>query len=271
MLCDYHVHTHHSIDSRQTLSELCRAAQGQGLAEICLTEHYEPHHPQHKLGDPPIQKSLLLELDQARQEFPSLSILLGMEIGDNPPWHEEILAWLEDWPLDYRLLSLHLVDGVDAYTPEFFQRHGLNRGQAYQAYAQAVLDSIRSWQPKDYDALAHLGFVGKNAPFPMEQQPLRMNDAPETIESILRILAQSGKALEINTSRMDAWGEPIPDVHMIRRFHELGGEFVIFGSDAHGPGSVGRGVIPARALAQACGIRYTLRFVQRKAIPILID
>ena len=42
---DYHLHTVHSFDGRQTIQELCESTLRQGVEEICLTEHIEPGHP----------------------------------------------------------------------------------------------------------------------------------------------------------------------------------------------------------------------------------
>jgi len=265
MSMDYHLHTRHSMDSQQSMEDLCQAALRQGLREICLTDHYEPHHPMPGSDLPPVKEILLPELEAARARFPSLTIRLGIEIGDNPPWHEEIKAWLEGWPLDYRLLSLHLVDGLDPYFPEYFERYGRDRGKAYAAYAQALLKSLQSWAPKDYDAMAHIGYVSKKAPFPEAQRPFRWTDAPDVLDEILGILARDGKALEINTSGYAYSDQPLPGEDLLRRFRALGGEFVVLGSDAHSPDRVGQYFSKAMALAQACGFRYTLSFQARKA------
>ena len=51
---DYHLHTFHSMDGRQTVDDLCRTMAAQGVEEICLTEHIEPGHPDRSLDIPPV-------------------------------------------------------------------------------------------------------------------------------------------------------------------------------------------------------------------------
>ena len=43
---DYHLHTLHSMDGRQSMDELCQTMIERGVQEICLTEHIEPGHPE---------------------------------------------------------------------------------------------------------------------------------------------------------------------------------------------------------------------------------
>lgn len=268
---DYHLHTRHSMDSRQTMEALCQAALLQGLREICVTDHYEPHHPLTSFNLPPQREALLADLEEARLRFPSLSIRLGMEIGDHPQWHEEIIGWLDEWPLDYRLLSLHLVEGLDPYFSEYFERYGQDRATAYDAYARALLRSLKSWKPEEYDAFAHIGYVSKKAPFPGPQRSFRWSDAPDTLDELLRLLAQQGKALEVNTSGYAFSDQPLPGPDILRRFRELGGEFIVFGSDAHVPERVGQFFDRALALVLACGFRHTLSFQARQARVVSLE
>ena len=56
----------------------------------------------------------------------------------------------------------------------------------------------------------------------------------------MKILANKGKGMEINTSGFDRVGEFLPSAPFIKRFKELGGEIVTVGSDAHDIGRVGQ-------------------------------
>ena len=46
--------------------------------------------------------------------------------------------------------------------------------------------------------------------------------------------------MEINSSGVDRVGEFLPSADFLRRFHELGGEIVTIGSDAHAADRVGQ-------------------------------
>ena len=59
---DYHLHTHYSMDGRQSIDDLCRTMVERGVEEICLTEHIEPGHPDPAMDIPPIWDVLLSEV-----------------------------------------------------------------------------------------------------------------------------------------------------------------------------------------------------------------
>jgi len=117
---DYHLHTIHSMDGIQTMDELCRAMLDRGVEEICLTEHIEPGHPDASLDIPPIWDLWFSEITEMRRRYPLLTIRAGVEIGDNPPIHDQIVKTLDELSLDFRLLSLHLVGDIDPYEARFF-------------------------------------------------------------------------------------------------------------------------------------------------------
>ena len=50
---DYHIHSNHSMDGRQTIAEACRAALAAGLDEVCFTDHIEFGHPDPGTDVPP--------------------------------------------------------------------------------------------------------------------------------------------------------------------------------------------------------------------------
>jgi histidinol-phosphatase (PHP family) len=268
MRADYHLHTNHSMDGHMTLTELCEAAIRAGLDEICLTEHIEPGHPDAGADIPPDPAAWLDDITAARAAYPGLVIRAGIEIGDNPACRPAIHAWLDVLPLDFRLLSLHLVDNEDPYNPRTFQ--GKTKEGLYRRYVESKLESVLAWPPEAFDSMAHLGYCAKFAPYPAAERHLRYHHAPDAFDALFRALAQGGKAIEINTSGLKALGEPFPGPELLRRFAELGGEFVTIGSDAHTPERVGQGEQYARELAKACGLRYGLTFEMRAARPYLL-
>lgn len=271
---DYHIHSNHSMDGRQTIAEACRAALAAGLDEVCFTDHIEFGHPDPGTDVPPDMDARARDLEAARAAFPQLTIRSGIEIGDNPACHDRIRAWLKQYPVDFLLLSMHLIDGVDPYYEPGMAREsyfaGKTRAQAYRLYAECRVRQLQSWRPEEYDSLAHFGFVCKFAPYPPQTRPFVWQDAPDEIDAALAILAQSGKALEINTSGWKVTAEPIASESIVRRFRELGGEFVTFGSDSHTADYVGFRLAQARALARRCGFRYAITAEKREARPYAI-
>ena len=257
---DYHLHTLHSMDGVQTMDELCAEMTRQGVEEICLTEHYEPGHPDPTLDIPPIWDVWFDEIRQMRQKYPTLTIRAGCEIGDNPPIHEQIVRTLDALPLDFRLLSLHLVGDVDPYEARFYE--GRTRDEAYRLYAEAKAASILGWT--DFDSVAHIGYVAKFSPYTGDIKPLRFEDAPDAFDAILKHIIGLGKCLEINTSGVKATGDTLPHGSIIRRYIELGGENFTFGSDAHDTDRDYEGIEDAKARVKALGGKYQASFEQRR-------
>lgn len=257
---DYHLHSTHSMDGRQSLEEIAQRALALGIDEICVTEHIEPHHPTPGVDKPPIFSEWLREVQKVREKYPGLILRQGIEIGDNAPYRGEIIATLDALPLDFRLLSLHLVDNVDPYEAVYFE--GKTQAEAYRLYVQRRLESVKNFP--DYDAIAHLGYVCKFAPYPPQVRPMRYAHAPEELDALLRHLARAGKALEINASGLRETDSPLPGADIIRRFLELGGEFFTFGSDAHQPDHIYLHVERAKDIARSCGARWQASFERRR-------
>jgi len=74
--------------------------------------------------------------------------------------------------------------------------------------------------------------------------------------AVLRALAASDRILEINSNEgAPPPRGPNPGLVVVRWWHEEGGAAVSFGSDAHRPDRLGRGVPGAAAIADAAGFR----------------
>ncbi len=265
---DYHLHTRHSMDCEMTLDTLCEAAIAAGLDEICVTDHTDFGHPHIPERFAPVISEWLADVERAQRAYPRLLIRVGLEIGDNPLIRDEIRAFHRALPLDFRLLSLHLVDNDDPYFQECFKTQG--QDAFYRRYVEAVLDSALCWPAEEYDAIAHLGYCAKFAPYPVETRALRWRHAPDLFDALFRVMAREGKALEINVSGRKTMGECIPDRELLARFRAVGGEFVTLGSDAHYAAYVGRWLDDAREMAKEIGFRYVLTFDRAEPIPVAL-
>ena len=258
---DYHLHTFHSMDGRQSMDDLCRTMVERGVEEICLTEHIEPGHPDHKADIPPDWPIYMEEIRQMRQKYPMLTIRAGVEIGDNPAIRDQIKADLDALPLDFRLLSLHLVNGIDPWMSDLYFA-GKTRNQAYREYAEAKAESILSWT--DFDSVAHIGYAAKFSVYTGPEQPLYYHDAPDVFDAILRHIIDLGKCLEVNTSGFASTGDTFVHSSIIRRYIELGVEHFTFGSDSHATDRNYDGIERAKEMVRTLGGKYQASFDQRR-------
>lgn len=258
---DYHVHSLHSFDGLQSVVDACRRMAEQGVQEVCFTEHIEPGHTGEGVDVPPVWDALMRDIQAARQQIPGLEVRMGVEIGDNPACRERIEAMLDGLPLDFRLLSLHLVNGVDCYDAERYYA-GKTRAQAYREYAEAKAASICAWT--DFDSAAHIGYVSRYSPYTGADQPLRYEDAPEAFDAIFHHLIDHDKCLEVNTASLRSMGDCLPSRGLVARYIELGGEQFTFGSDAHKVEKDYEGIEEAKELVRSLGGKYQAAFRGRQ-------
>jgi histidinol-phosphatase (PHP family) len=93
---------------------------------------------------------------------------------------------------------------------------------------------------------------------------MRYTDAPDALDALFTHLAQNGKGLEINTSTYAERGYCMPDLDMLTRYRELGGEIVTIGSDAHRAQRIGAHYDAARDLIRAAGLGYVCTYTDHK-------
>lgn len=230
---DFHMHTRVSFDGHDTGMEMALAAKAAGLKEICFTDHLD-YDPLGKMGVLAFDtQAYNAEYDNL--EVPGLIIRRGMEFGMAHDNREQFKLDLQRRPFDFVLGSIHFVDDLDVYYPDFWQ--GKTVFQAERRYLEETLNCISIHD--DFDVLAHLTYVAKPNCHPAPR-PVPFGEHREVIEEILKLLVVKGKGMELNTSGMDRCGGFLPTRDIFLRFKELGGEIVTVGSDAHRKNRVGQ-------------------------------
>ena len=230
---DYHMHTRVSFDAHETGEAMAKAAARKGLKEICFTDHLD-YDPLGRMGCMAFDTAVY-SAEYDNLEIPGLKIRRGMEFGMTATNTEQFRKDLQRRPFDFVLGSIHFVDDLDVYFPEYWADKTIF--QAERRYLETTLDCVRIHN--DFDVLAHLTYIAKAQSHP-DHRPVPFADHREIIDEILRIVAAKGKGLEVNTSGMDRSGGFLPTADMVRRFRELGGEIVTVGSDAHNAARVGQ-------------------------------
>lgn len=140
---------------------------------------------------------------------------------------------LRGHPYDFVLGSLHnLEDGVDYFHYDYASA---DIGAVLDIYFRAELELV---EMGGFQSLAHLTYPMRY--MPEYKRPADTRRWQDVIDTLFRRMAEQGIALEINTSGLrQAIGQTSPDLPLIRRFRELGGENITIGSDAHRPEDVG--------------------------------
>lgn len=230
---DFHMHSIVSYDGHDTPEELLKAAKEAGLREICFTDHMD-----YQLKKPKEQTAYTVDVYNAAYDglkAPGITIRNGVEVG-LAPWNaEQINSDLSLRHYDFVLGSVHFVDDLDLYFPEFWERKTVP--QAEQQYFEEILRCVEIHD--NFDVLGHLTYISKAAAHPAPRL-VCLDEYRDVIVEIMKVLIAKDKGLEVNTSGLDRVGDFLPGEQYLRLFKELGGKIVTVGSDAHTANRVGQ-------------------------------
>lgn len=258
-MIDLHTHSIFSFDADYTLNEMLKGAERAGISELCITDHVD--------FDAPNIEDRLPNLTARRESAEnadnySVHLTLGAEISlQDSASAKATWEYICDAELDFIIASVHIIDGKEVWTEEFYR--GRTKEQTYTEYLEAVLRMLPTFP--EMDILGHYDFVAKYAPYPDRSFDYEL--APAIFDDVLAFLLDYHKSLEINTSiwRGDrAWG-----LDLLKRFVALGGRYITIGSDAHNPWAIGYRVKEAMVMAKEAGVRSIAVFSQRR--PYFID
>ena len=255
---DYHMQSAMSYDTDSDAGAMALQALAMGLKEICFTDHIDysrciPH------GE------ISFRADDYRRYYrdlgvPGLRIRHGVELGLTEHNVREADAELRRYPYDFVIGSIHHVDDLDIYLPEYWADK--TPEQAERRYFETMLSCVRRHDA--FDVLGHITYIAKSPSNP-RRRVISYEDYPEYFDEILKILVAKGKGIEINTSGMDIAGDFLPGEAFLRRFKELGGRLVTVGSDAHAPERVGRHIPEALSMLREI-FGYVCTFEGRRPI-----
>lgn len=256
---DGHLHTDRSADSEVPIDLYAADAVARDIRELAITDHldFSPNLP--NVGIDVTERERTVRAAAERWGPRGVDIRFGVEITYESDREDEIREHLRRMPYDYRIGSVHV--GPDS--PYHASRvasfvEGKPLAEIVRPYFDEVERAIRSGL---FDTLGHLDFVKRYlVPWVM---PVDLAAAPELYDSVLRALVETGTTLEVNTSglRQRAW-ETYPSAAIVERFHAMGGERVVAGSDAHLGASFAFGLEEGyRSLAEAGFEHLTFRRV----------
>lgn len=243
MLYDTHIHTQFSHDSKMSLRDAIAKARELELG-IIVTEHIDLNYP-----DPEAFRLNTHDYFESYASYRSDTVLLGVEIGLSQNELADNRRIIDSNPFDYVIGSIHLVNDVDTYAEVYYK--GKSKQQAYEEYFNAMLECIQVY---DFiDSLGHIDYICRYARY--ADQELYYSDFEEQVNSILTVLADQGKCLELNTRRIGNKKSAACLLPIYKRFKELGGKYVTIGSDAHHPADIGKNFALALDITKSVGLK----------------
>lgn len=268
ILADYHMHTHNSGDSEAPMKDMIDTSISCGLKSICFTEHMDIDYPEYP-QDNITSKTFLLDADSYSEEFnkfkteyqDKLDIHFGVEIGLQPHLVEQNTDFISKYPFEFIIASNHICNHKDPYYPEFYI--GRSEKEAMSEFFESTLENVKLFD--EYDVFGHLDYAVRYTP--SKGKNYSYQDHKDIIDEILKIIVSKGKGLDVNTKSLySGMNETNPCTDILKRFKELGGEIITFGSDAHKPQDISREFDKAAQIVLDAGFKYYCTFDNRKAL-----
>lgn len=262
---NYHMHSSHSFDAKDSIIDMCASAVKVGLREIAITDHFEP--TKGNVGFPDYEpKRYFYDMLKAKAIFGShLKIKYGVELGQPHLYPKYSLKLIEKYPYDYVLASVHRLKDDTDFSKVVYDQDNIGE------YCTNYLDELKAlalWNR--FDCIAHIDLIKRYA----SKYGVRADlmDYREQLEEILKIIIENGKGIEINTSglRQDA-KECLPGLEIVKFYRQLGGDIITVGSDAHNVEDVGKGIKTGIEIAKAAGFDYMTVYSERQPTMIRIS
>lgn len=264
ILADYHLHTSFSGDSTAPMESMIEKAVAIGMKTLCFTEHMDMDFPYRTKEE---QGCFDLDSDAYRQKFmhckekykDRIQLNFGVELGIQSQIAEKLEEYTGKYDFDFIIASSHLCNRKDPYYADFYE--GRSEEEAYREYFQSILDNLEVF--RNFDVYGHLDYVVRYGP--LKDKNYSYDKYKDILDKILLRLVSEGKGIEVNTGAMPhKLKELNPCTDIIKRFRELGGEWITVGSDAHAPGRIGEGFSKAEDILKACGFKYYTVFADRR-------
>lgn len=237
MKIDCHNHAIYSPDASQSLAELAAAAAANGVGYLAVTEHMDLGFPNDKrpkdepLFDYRVNRGYFDEIAELAEKYAgAMYIVAGIEAGYTEDSTAATESELAKYPFGYIINSVHICHGLDCYWAGYYD--GYTQQRAYDEYLDCVRESLDA--PYPFHAIGHLGYIARPAPY--TDKRLLYADHADKLDDILRVMIARDKILELNSAVGSSAANGalcLPDVGIVKRYYELGGRLINFGSDSH--------------------------------------
>lgn len=258
---DHHVHTEFSPDSEATMREYLE----QGMKKIMFTDHVDIGSPDSMFVEVIDYDEYFKIIKKLQKEY-DVEILVGVEMGYQKEYRNEIEAFVKRYPFDFVIASIHFGDGMDFYSGEFFK--GKTQREAYERYFEIVEDMVENFE--SFDVVGHMDYITRYGGF--NRKYYEYLEYKVIIEKILKKIIKKGKGIEINTSGMRNELKVFhPKKEIVERFWGLGGKIITLGSDAHIVSDFSFYFEESVQMLRDSGVEYITEFEKRKKKKIIIN
>ena len=243
MIVDTHTHSTYSFDGQAELKDMLAAAQAKGVAFYGVSEHFNYEFDLDNLlrvDKDEWERVIAFDVDgyfhgarHLQEDYAGvMNVLIGAEFGfsDDEAVKAQYAETARTYNPDFIINSVHCANGNDYY---FYPPQG-DKAKVYGEYLALIRRSLDV--PYPYDVVGHIGYVARYVAY--EDKKIDLEMFGTQIDDILSTIIAKDKILEVNTSTKQLPQKTMPDRDILRRYYQLGGRKISFGSDAHDPGRI---------------------------------
>ncbi len=257
MLADYHMHTKFSDDSDFEMEDEILCAIEKGLDEICFTEHVDYGVKFESNCD---YTQYFSEFERCKEKYKNqIRLKKGIEFGMQSHTIAQFQRDFDEYDFDFVILSCHQIQNLEFWNGAF--QKGKTQKEINEAYYEEIYHCICNY--KDYSVLGHLDAIKRDDPYGVYEDDLVM----DLIDKILKKVIEDGKGIEVNTSN---FRYHLPDLtpsrKILKRYYDLGGRVLTFGSDSHKKEHVGYKIEEVRNIVKEIGFSHFMTFEKMKMI-----
>lgn len=266
MLADMHTHSVYSHDSVCPIEDMCAEQLKNGTRITAVTDHADIFsYNEYDIFEPIKNAHNAIKVLNKKYDGEIL-ILSGVEIGEGT-WFPQIRKKMEAL-VDYDVIigSVHCVKYKQLTMPySAIDFSELPENTIYE-FLDAYFDDVTEMtETADFDILAHLTcpiryISGKY------KIKLNMESFKSKIDNILKKIIKQNIALEVNTSGYDMLNDFLPSCAIIKRYHDLGGELLTLGSDAHIAQNASKNFEKAISFIKETGFKHLYYYQNRKPV-----
>lgn len=234
-------------------------ARQKGIEEFGISEHaYHFYQTKDIISNPWMEERRYYDMQDYLKLFheawnENIPVKMSIEMDYTPGKHAEMKRFIDAYPFDYVIGSIHWVEDFGIDLAEFRKEWDLR--DTYEVYTKYFDQVVTLAQSNLFDIIGHLDLVKIFKYVPEDESFLL-----EQYDRAASALSDSKTCVEISTAGLrKPVGELYPDKRLLQMCYEKGVPIVL-SSDAHVPEHVGADYDKAIELAKSVGYSKIMTF-----------